>query len=65
MTVNADDIERSLMVPNDIAKPMIEFADAQDAARGDWVGGRGIDQPNAPWPSTDNPILRYLLLKSA
>ena len=40
---------------------VLDYLDRQDADRGDWPRQRDADAPAPPWPSPQNPTLRYLL----
>jgi hypothetical protein len=63
MKRTSDDIEGSLIIPANIASPLLAYAQAQDATRGEWASQRGMEQPDGPWPDVDNPALQYLLHK--
>lgn len=65
MTRTPDEIEASLMIPAEVAEPVFSYKEAQDAARdGRWPSPREANQPDSPWPSQDNVMLRYLLVKA-
>jgi hypothetical protein len=63
MAQDPDDIERSLMIPENIAVPAMRLVQQQDAVRGDWDSPREGEMYQPPWPEIDNAGLRYLLHK--
>jgi hypothetical protein len=62
--LSPDEIEIGLTVPKDIANATVSWAETQDKERGDWPSQREVPQPQPPWPSQDNPVMRYLLWKA-
>jgi hypothetical protein len=55
------------IVEDGLAKEMragLELAGRQDRARGSWPSPRGVPMPEAPWPTTHDAMLKYLLLKA-
>jgi hypothetical protein len=50
-----------MMAPNEptlFANSLLAYCDSQEASAG---LARLTHQPHAPWPATDNPMLRYLI----
>lgn len=55
--------DKPLLIPQSVVTPLVDHVAAQDAARGDWVGGRRAELSNPPWPAEDNPVFKYMLHK--
>ncbi|GAA0612077.1 helix-turn-helix domain-containing protein [Kribbella sandramycini] len=57
-----DDVQ--LVVPEGIGTAVLAWSDSQEQKRGNWPDPRKAQQPQPPWPSQDNPVMRYLLWKA-
>jgi hypothetical protein len=55
-----DDIDFGLYVPVDMEASISRYVLEQDLRRGPWPSLRGVEQPQPPWPSEDNEMLRFL-----
>ena len=65
MPRSPDEIEASLLLPDDITESIVVYKEDQDTIRGArWPSPREANQPSPPWPSQDNVMLRYLLIKA-
>ena len=57
--------DADIEIPHGIAQAALDHAQQQDANRGDWPSPRtGVQQPNPPFPATDNPMLVLLLTRA-
>lgn len=63
-TMTPDDIEASLVAPPEMAQAIRRYTVQQDLGRGDWPSPRRTPQGTPPWPTSQNPMLRYLLWKA-
>lgn len=64
MARTPDEIEASIQIPEHIALPAMKRPEEQAQARGNWPNPRDAQQPEPPWPSENDPILRLLLYKA-
>lgn len=64
MTPTPEELEAAVVVPEVLVSAAMLRRQTQDADRGEWRNPRDAQQPEPPWPGSDDPILQYLVFQA-